>query len=350
MEPKKLFMLLLYYLCPVLVYAQDTATHTPLRISGYGEVYYRYNFNRNLSDDKTSFTHSQNSFEPDMLSVKLEKAFGKVSFTADAGLGKRAEEFSYNDVHTSAAIKQLYITYAPAPSVKITAGTFATFIGYESVDPDQNANYSMSYLFSYGPFFHTGVKAEVTAGANTWMAGIFNPTDYKYAPPDSKKYIGAQWAWAPAGGSFSSRLSYIGGTDTAGVRNDQADLVLSTVPFSGLSVALDASYSRYGGSLPSSAWWGTALYLQGRLCGDLSLALRTEYFCDRDNLKVFTDLGKFPGGGGIWSFTLSADYKKDGLTLIPELRLDQASSALFTREGQNVRSTASVLMAAIYSF
>lgn len=350
MDTKKLLMLLLYNLCPAIIYAQDTTAASPLRVSGYAEVYYKYNFNRNISDNKTSFTHSQNSFEPDMLSVKLEKTFGHVSFTGDAGFGKRAEEFSYNDTHTSAVIKQLYITYAPVAWVKITAGTFATYIGQESVDPDQNANYSMSYLFSYGPFFHTGIKAEVTAGASTWMAGIFNPTDYKYAPLQSKKYVGGQWAWSPEGIPFASRLSYIGGTDTAGVRNDQGDLVLTSSPFEGFTVAVDASYSHYGGTASSSAWWGTALYLQAAATDHLTLALRTEYFSDRDDLKVFTDKGKFPAGGSITSFTLSADYKFHGLTLIPELRLDQASSPLFTRDGRGTNSSLTVLAAAVYSF
>ena len=80
---------------------------------------------------------------------------------ADLGFGKRAEEFSYNDEATRFAIKQLYLTYAPWENVKFTAGSWATHVGYELVDAHLNRNYSMSYMFSNGPFFHTGVKTDI---------------------------------------------------------------------------------------------------------------------------------------------------------------------------------------------
>ena len=38
--------------------------------------------------------------------------------------------------------------------------SWATHVGYELVDAYLNRNYSMSYMFSYGPFFHTGIKAD----------------------------------------------------------------------------------------------------------------------------------------------------------------------------------------------
>src|SRR5215203_697138 len=128
-----------------------------LKVSGYVDAYYRFNFNNPSKDlepqtfnNKTSFTNSQNSFELGMASVKLEHAIGKVSMVADLGFGKRAEEFSYNDANTRFALKQLFVSYSPWKNFKLTAGSWATHVGYELVDPYANRNYSMSYLFSYG--------------------------------------------------------------------------------------------------------------------------------------------------------------------------------------------------------
>jgi len=115
--------------------------------------------------------------------VKLEHKTNKVSMVADLGFGKRAADFSYHDEGIMAAIKQLYISYSPVDWLKLTAGSWATHVGYELVDPYANRNYSMSYMFTNGPFFHTGVKAEVTKGIHGAMIGIANPTDYKTAPP-----------------------------------------------------------------------------------------------------------------------------------------------------------------------
>ena len=120
--------------------------------SGFADVYYRYDFNKNVANNRTSFTNSQNSFELGMASLKLEHSFGKVSMVADMGFGKRAQEFSYNESGIVAAIKQLYVSYAATDWLKLTAGSWATHVGYELVDAPANRNYSMSYMFSWGPF------------------------------------------------------------------------------------------------------------------------------------------------------------------------------------------------------
>jgi len=334
--------------------AQDSAgvKDTLPFVSGYADVYYKYNFNGNATDNKTSFTNSQNSFELGMISVKLQHTFGKVSFVGNVAFGKRADEFSYNDEKTSVAIEQLYMSYAPAAWIKLSAGSFATHIGYELADANLNRNYSMSYMFSYGPFFHTGLKADLNAGASTWMIGVFNPTDYKYAPPGGKKYLGAQWGFSPSGSPFASYLNYLGGTDTAGVRNDQLDLVMTYKISDRLSIAYDGTVSRDKiKHVSASRWWGSALYLNGDLSSRLGMTLRTEYFNDRDGLKVFTDSGVFPRGGDIWAYTLSADYKIGALMLIPEFRLDHASGRLFThKNGNGANTSPNVLLAAIYTF
>ena len=56
----------------------------------------------------------------------------------------RAKEFAYTDEGITQAIKQLYVSYSPAEWLKFTAGSWATHVGYELVDPQLNRNYSMS--------------------------------------------------------------------------------------------------------------------------------------------------------------------------------------------------------------
>lgn len=329
---------------------KDSTLFEKLSVSGYGGVYYKYNFNENVTDNKTSFTNSHNSFELGMLSLKVQHNFGKVGLTGDVGFGKRADAFSYNDERSSVMLKQLYIDYSPVSWLKLTAGSFSTFIGYELVDANLNRNYSMSYMFSFGPFFHTGIKAEATLGQHTFMLGVFNPTDYKYAPLGNKKYVGGQWQFHPDGVPFSSVLGYIGGEDTAGVRNDQIDLVMNYTFSSHFSLGYNGTYSQYGGSVPDAGWWGSALYFNVDCNEKIGFTLRSEYFNDKDNLKVFTDKTTFTEGGSIWAFTLSANYHVGPLTLIPEFRIDHATAPVFTKGGNPKDNTANVLVAAVYSF
>ncbi len=342
-------LLCLFFYPVLMAQDKDSVIQEAFDISGYGGVYYKYNFNKNTTDNKTSFTKAHNSFELGMLSLKIQNSFGKVSLTGDVGFGKRADAFSYNDKKSSVMLKQLYIDYKPTTWLKLTAGSFATYIGYELVDANLNRNYSMSYLFSFGPFFHTGVKASATTGNHTIMLGVFNPTDYKYAPLKSKKYIGGQWKFHPKDLPFSSTLSYIGGEDTAGLRKDQIDIVLTYTLSSHFNIAYNGSYNHYSRATDAD-WWGSALYLNIDCTETLGFTLRTEYFNDADGLTVFTNPTTFPDGGNIWSFTCSANYNIGALTLIPEIRMDHADAPLFMKGKKAKNNSTNILMALVYSF
>ena len=56
----------------------------------------------------------------------------------------------------------------------------------------------MSYMFTNGPFTHTGLKADMTKGKHGFMVGVSNATDYRM-PPDgqiNKKFFLAQYSIA----------------------------------------------------------------------------------------------------------------------------------------------------------
>ena len=161
---------------------QDSSKVTSLTFNGSADIYYRYDFAKTKANNLTSFTNSHNSFELGMASVKMDYKTSKVQMVADIGIGKRAQDFSYNDEGILAAVKQLYISYTPSTWLKLTAGSWATHVGYELVDAYPNRNYSMSYMFTNGPFFHTGLKAEASYKSSSFMIGIANPTDFKYVP------------------------------------------------------------------------------------------------------------------------------------------------------------------------
>lgn len=345
--------------CFVAAYSQDSTAvvaEEPSKpvISGYVDVYYRYNFAnaKNVGDEGsfnnlTSFTNSQNSFELGMASVRLDHTMGKVSVVADLGFGKRAEEFSYNDANTMLAIKQAYLSYQVSDKLKLSAGSWATHVGYELVDPYLNRNYSMSYMFSYGPFFHTGVKAEYAAGKSGFMVGVFNPTDLKSAN-FQQKMIGAQYSYA-ASDAWKFYLNYIGGKMDEELNLQQIDAVILGTITDKFSIGYNgtvqsrkskATDGKYG---ESDSWWGSALYFNVDPTEKFGLTLRGEYLSDKKSLLGFD--------GNIFSTTLSANFKVGPLTIIPELRLDNAKTELFVKnDGEATKSTATALLAAVYKF
>jgi hypothetical protein len=323
--------------------------------SGFADVYYKFDFGRHASNNRTSFTNSHNSFELGMASVKLEHSIGKISMVADLGFGKRAEEFSYNDANTRFAVKQLFVSYSPWKNFKLTAGSWATHVGYELVDPYGNRNYSMSYLFSYGPFAHTGIKAETTIGKNGFMLGIANPTDFKSTTLEHKYVIG-QYSTASSNDKFKAYFNFLAGKPNDSTKNSQFDVVLTAALSSTFSIGLNGSVANFkareadGKYGSNDSWYGTALYLNADPKPWLGITLRTEYFNDKKQLNVFNP-SISPKGGNVFANTLSANFKIDNLTIIPEFRMDNASEEIFVKSNGTATKTAgNFLVAAIYKF
>ncbi|MFM6975292.1 MAG: outer membrane beta-barrel protein [Sphingobacteriaceae bacterium] len=346
---KKILAIFIASAATLIADAQTTTeTAKPaLSISGYGDAYYKYDFARSAENNFTSFTGSHDSFELGMASVKLEHAGSKVNIVADLGFGKRADEFSYNEAGESGAsfIKQLYLSFALSDHLKLTAGSWATHVGYELVDPFANRNYSMSYMFSYGPFSHTGLKAEYTAGKSSFMLGIADPTDHKSFNGGSK-YVLAQFATASADELTKAYLNFQAGKLEDGTKTNQFDLVLTRALSSQFGLGYNGTLTSYKKEGTSSSWWGSALYLNYDPKSNLGFTLRGEYFNDK---KAALEL--FGTAASVFATTLSANFKVDNLTIIPEIRLESASESVFVKSnGAVTSSSGNFLVAAVYKF
>lgn len=324
-----------------------------LVFSGSADLYYKYDFAKTKSNTFTSFTNSQNTFSLGMASLKLAHNGQKVSALIDLGFGKRASDFSYNDNGILSAIKQLYVSYSPANWIKFTAGTWATHIGYEVLDPQLNRNYSMSYMFTNGPFSHTGIKTELSKGNHGFMIGVSNATDYRIIPDNhiNKKFLNAQYSYA-ANDKMKVYLNYVGGENPDTSKTRQFDLVITSRISEKLNVAYNGTFNStrlWDGlkNMEAKSWWGSAIYLNYDLKNWIGITLREEYFNDKNHLKL-------PGGSAgssVFASTISGNFKVDGFTFITEFRVDKSTEQIFLKSGgQPTMSAATILFAAIYSF
>ena len=337
----------------------DSAASSPApNITGSVDAYYRFNFadakdadGNPITNNKTSFTNSQNSFELGMVSIQAAHSFGKASVFADLGFGRRAQEFDYadgnggNGFYSLASVKQAYLSYAITDKFKLTLGKWATHIGYELADAYLNRNYSMDYMFSYGPFSHTGLKADIGLGdKSALMIGVANPTDNSTTTL-SRKYAIAQFSTATKDDKLKAYINYQG-TYGGSYSLSQFDLVLIGTVSSMFSIGYNGTIQSVkpdGGN--SDSWWGSALYFNVDPTSSFGITLRGEYF---DNKKgVLTSLDPT----SIFDVTLSPNFKIGNLTIIPELRLDSGKDEIFTdHDGNTTKSTFTGIIAATYHF
>lgn len=339
-------------LCLLAMYtanAQDAKEILPgTTFAGSADFYYKYDF-AEVDNSYTSFTHSHDSYEIGMASIEASHKLGKASIFVDLGFGSRASEFTYNDAANTFMIKQMYITYDFTPSFKVTAGSFGTHIGYELLDAIDNKNYSMSYAFTNGPFFNTGVKAQYTSGKYSFMAGITNPTDFKTASEagsKNKTFIGQIGYVAETGSAYLNFTS--GSANPASDKNKtQFDFVGTKKLNTKLTLGFNGTYAMvkddYDSELDAN-WFSLVGYVNYALKGKWSVAYRLEYFDDKDGAIY----GAMPS---IIGNTLSFNYKEGNFTFIPEVRFDSSSEDIFSKkDGTAAGSSAYVLLATTYSF
>lgn len=317
-----------------------------IKINGFVDAYYQYSFNEQPLP--TSFTETHNSITPGMANVVFTKE-GKFGFKADLGVGPRAETANGYSGTTLALIKQLYISYGLSEKVTFTLGNFSTHVGYEVIDAPANINYSTSYMFSNGPFFHTGLKADIALSEKFGlMVGIFDDTDAKIDVVSGKNY-GGQFSYSNE--KLSAYLNYVGGkVDDTDPENEffanQVDLTATYAVTDALGLGLNTTMkSVKGDESPEAHWFGAALYAMYAFGEKFTLGLRGEYISDKDGL--ITDVRD----NNITSLTLSGNIHLGPITLIPELRVDNAAKHSFLNaEDEPARTSSSLIFAAVYQF
>lgn len=332
-------------------FAQETTSTPTTTFAGSADAYYKYDFGK-VDNSLTSFTNSHNSFELGMASIEASHKMGKASVFVDLGFGNRAAQFTYNDEATSFMIKQLNFTYEFSDKFKVTAGSFGTHLGYELVDAVDNKNYSMSYAFTYGPFFNTGIKAQYTSGKFSFMAGISNPTDFKTAieaGSSQKTFIG-QFAYAGDTGSAFFNVTSGSSNPSSTENKTQFDFVGTKKVSDSFSLGFNGTYAMTKDDLDSNLdgeWFSLVGYATFSLKESLNLAYRLEYL---DAKNATPALGLLSGTSVVGN-TLSLNYKVGNLTIIPEFRVDTASEDIFTNSAAAPKGlTAYALLATTYTF
>lgn len=328
-----------------------------LKISGFVDAYYQNIFSSDANDNAlafpTSFTPEDGGFSVGMVNLLVEKSIGKVGMVGQVGFGPRANAANGDFPN----LQQLYVTYSPSEAVTFTLGQFGTFVGYEVIDAPVNVNYSTSYLFSYGPFFHTGLKADfaIAEGFGA-MVGVFNNTDSRFNAPGY--YYGAQLS-AEVGG-LAAYLNVLTGTDEQDVIGEedattfQVDLTatyeISESFMLGIN-ASDKSTSLDGNS--GDGFTGVALYATAGLTDNFSLNLRAESFTEKAPDGITLD------GRSVFAITASGNITLgDGFVLIPEVRFDSSSDFANTYSGGIIDfggaaeddSIATFILAGVYAF
>lgn len=362
--------------------AEEETEEGGLSFSGSLDAYYRANLTAKNNPSVsypvpgTSFANG-NGFSLGMINLIGSYDGEKAGVVADLVFGPRGADAVFASPAPLNIVNQLYAYWKVSDAVTLSLGNFNTFLGYEVISPTGNFNYSTSYMFSYGPFSHTGLKADFGLSDElSLMVGVFNPTDATDFNPVNTYTLGAQLGYAGESssiylnllygdqdGSLDEDASYDDGVMSSGA-TFQVDLTAGFDLSETLYVGVNATYNTTatgeevaGNSIreisgDASAFYGLAGYLQVATSDAFKLGLRGEYF--GETAFGAGAIGAYDGSGdaSVIAFTLSGNYTIGSLTLIPELRFDNGSEdfTFVDRSLKESSSLASFLLAAVYSF
>ena len=313
------------------VATEETTEEPTFSIAGSIDTYYR----SSEYAPGTSFGNLP-GFALGMANVIVSYEGEKSGFVADFVFGPRGTDAVFNSTGSSNIVNQLYAYYNVSDSFTLTLGNFNTFLGYEVISPVANFNYTTSYMFSYGPFSHTGIKADIAVTDDvSIMLGVLNSTDMTEFQPVGDDYmIGAQL------GLYGQYINYLGG-GSAGV---------SQIDFTGGFNITDSFYLGLNATSYSDdndvEFSGVALYPQYSFSDSFALGARYEAFSE-DGLGA---IGSVSGEGDNTSFTITGSYTSGNMIIKPELRLDTASGQFYSNADGATDSLSTFIVAAIYSF
>ncbi len=336
---------------------EEEEEETPkFSLSGSVDAYFRTNFNGlNKSEvivggdqvtetpaaPATSFANDP-GFAFGMANLIAAYEGEKVGFVADLVFGPRGEDAVFLSAPSNNIVNQLYVYYQVNDALRFTFGNFNTFLGYEVISPAGNFNYSTSYMFSYGPFSHTGLKADFSFDENwTGMLAVMNPTDYTEYNPIGKYSFGGQLGYSNDNGSAYLNLLY-GEQSLSDEALFQIDLTTGWNLTEAFYLGLNTTYQDTDGT----GFYGAALYPQLSLSDSFALGLRAEYFKEAED-------GGFVYGddSSVTAFTLTGNYTVGSLMIKPELRLDSVSDPVFLTDDLDITDNlASFVLAAVYAF
>lgn len=208
-------------------------------------------------------------------------------------------------------IARANISYlAPIGSgMTITAGIFRGFRNYESYYAKNNFNYTRSYLTDYNPNFMLGAGAEYDV-THALEVGVFVINEYNYLSHANNlpSYAGTM-EWRLTKHLTAYQNVYYGPDQQHTELKYWRVFSDSTLEWRELNwtvaLSFDAGTERMADQTdaPRAFWMGSALFTQWNISGPWSLAVRPEFYWDRNGrMTGFEQL--------LWASTSTLEYRR----------------------------------------
>ncbi len=279
-----------------------------IEISGIVDGYYSYNNNKvDMFTQGRAFDVRHNAFSLQMGKISLEKknsVDSPLGFRIDLAAGETVDRIiSVSDSSRNDATKhilQAYGSYVAPGGLTIDFGKFYTPIGAEVVDTKDNFNYSRAWLFTYGPYYHMGLRAKYAFNDKVAVTGfLVNGWDNVFENNvKTGKTVGVSLGLTPTK-KFALTQTFMSGPEAplanvpaVSARDNWrhiADTVATVYVTDKLTLLGNFVYGRDGDNVGNrGSWTGFAGYFKYAFTDKLAFSPRFEVLNDSDGLRTGT--------------------------------------------------------------
>ncbi|HYW52233.1 MAG TPA: porin [Gemmatimonadaceae bacterium] len=287
--------------------AQATDTTTRVRLNGFVDTYYAYDFNRPADGDRPFTTqavrHDEFNVNLAWLGVTIERRKVRARVALQAGTSVQANyageprEGTISGPDVARFIQEAVVGVRLSDDVWVDAGIYYSYLGLESWASSDNPTYTRSLVADYTPYYLSGAKLtwaitpRLTAQVHA-MNGWQNISEN-----NRSKAIGSRVDYAVSPAVMLSYANFLGneqGHDVpSALRLFNQVMAKATLPRgTQLQGQVDA------GRQAASAWYGLVLIARQPVTERVALVGRVERFADPDKVVLVTSrLGGFIGNG-----------------------------------------------------
>ena len=343
--------------------AADEAIAKGVKISGFVDTYYSYNFNDPDSRKNgvgTNFDLEHNTFSLNLAEMVVSRTAEPVGFRIDLDFGPTTDFVHCGKINcidgdkesTFKNIQQAYVSWATPFKLNLDYGKFVTHMGAEVIESKDNWNYTRGLLFCCAiPYYHAGLRANYPISDKLFVNGYIYNGWNNVTENNGSKTFGVQVGITPIP-QLPIILSWIGPEDFVGSANDRQvyEAIVSYNATDSLSFMVDYNYGTQDSLTGTSQKYsGIAAYAKWKQ-DPYTLALRYEIADDKDNAMF---AGTTPDGNKIQEITLTSERTLAGSLLTRlEYRVDMSDDKIYEdKDGKFIEDSQSrVVLGLVYTF
>lgn len=334
---------------------------TKIKVTGYLETYYGFDFNKPEDNNRPNFIYSHNRHQE----VNLNLGFIKANYDNEMVRGNLAlMAGTYTNANLSAepgVLKNIFEANAgfklsKTANLWIDAGIFASHIGYEGAISKDCWVLTRNILSENTPYYEAGAK--LTYGTNN---GKFTATalylngwqKIKRLDGNSKPAGGLQLSYKPNAKTTLNYSNYFGyeGIDAVRVRRIYHNFyaISQLTNQFGITAGFDfGTQQKVKGESAKSKVISPVLVAQYKFQPKWAIAGRAEYYEDTDGVFISTGT---PNGFKTFGYSLNLDYAPISEAIFRiEGKIYDSKDKIFVRDFSNVNYNASLTASIAISF